>query len=66
MLVGIGFVGMLTGTIATYFLNGKKKVQSYKHEVIETIQEKLNDFESISKEDLEDMHKILLSLKDQN
>ena len=24
MIVGIGFVGMLTGTIATYFLNMKK------------------------------------------
>lgn len=66
MLVGIGFVGMLTGSIATYFLNDKKKEQSYKNEVIETIQEKLNDFESLSKEDLENMHKILLSLKDQD
>ncbi|MCE5221293.1 MAG: potassium channel family protein [Clostridium sp.] len=65
MLVGIGFVGMLTGTIATYFLSYKKKDKSYKSEVIETIQEKLNDFQSLSKEDLEDMHKILLSLKDQ-
>lgn len=25
MVVGIGFVGMLTGTIATYFLNVKEK-----------------------------------------
>lgn len=66
MLVGIGFVGMLTGTIATYFINGKNKKQSYKNEVIETIQEKLNNFESLSKEDLEIMHKILLSLKDQD
>ena len=66
MLVGIGFVGILTGTIATYFLTGKKKEQSYKNEVIEIIQEKLNNFESLSKEDLENMHKILLSLKDQD
>ena len=34
MLVGIGFVGMLTGTIATYFLNDKKKDKTYKSEVI--------------------------------
>lgn len=27
MIVGIGFVGMLTGTIATYFLNSKKEVR---------------------------------------
>ena len=64
MLVGIGFVGMLTGTIATYFISDKKKEKTYKSEVIETIQEKLNSFESLSKEDLEDMHRILLSLKD--
>ncbi|GKX66018.1 potassium channel family protein [Inconstantimicrobium mannanitabidum] len=66
MLVGIGFVGMLTGTIATYFLTNKKKSKSYRDEVIETIQEKLNDFESLSKEDLEDMHKTLLSFVEQD
>ena len=66
MLVGIGFVGMLTGTIATYFLSDKEKDKSYKSKVIETIQQKLNDFQSLSKEDLEDMHRILLSLKDQD
>jgi len=66
MLVGIGFVGMLTGTIATYFLTDKKKEKSYKSDVIETIQEKLNNFESLSKEDLENMHKVLLSLKDKD
>jgi voltage-gated potassium channel len=64
MLIGIGFVGMLTGTIATYFLNGKKKEQSYKNEVIEAIQKRLDNFDSLSKEDLEDMYKVLLSLKD--
>ena len=63
MLVGIGFVGMLTGTIATYFLNYKEKDKSYKKEAIEAIQEKLNDFDHLSKEDLEDMHKTLMSLK---
>lgn len=66
MLVGIGFVGMLTGTISTYFLNNNNKDQSYKGEVIETIQQKLNDFDSLSKEDLEDMHAVLLSLKEKD
>lgn len=65
MLVGIGFVGMLTGTISTYFLSNKSKHKTYKNEAIETIQERLNDFESLSRKDLEDMHKVLLSLKDQ-
>ncbi|MBD7912193.1 potassium channel family protein [Clostridium cibarium] len=66
MLVGIGFVGMLTGTIATYFLNSKKKEKTYKYEIIEDIKERLNDFESLSKDDLNDMHKILVSLKDRD
>lgn len=66
MIIGIGFVGMLTGTIATYFLSDKNKHKTYKNEVVETIQEKLNDFESLSREDLEDMHRVLLSLKDQD
>jgi len=66
MLVGIGFVGMLTGTIATYFLTDRKKEKTYKPELIETIQEKLNNFEFPSKEDLENMHKVLISLKDQD
>ncbi|WP_315068370.1 ion transporter [uncultured Clostridium sp.] len=65
MLVGIGFVGMLTGTISTYFLTVNKNNKSYRGKIIETIQERLNDFESLSKEDLEDMHKVLLSLKEQ-
>lgn len=65
MLVGIGFVGMLTGTIATYFLSDKKRAKSYRNEVIETMQEKLNNFDSLSKEDLKDMYKILTALKDQ-
>jgi voltage-gated potassium channel len=58
MLVGIGFVGLLTGTIATYFLTDRKKEKTYKPELIETIQEKLNNFEFPSKEDLENMNKV--------
>jgi voltage-gated potassium channel len=64
MLVGIGFVGMLTGTISTYFLTGKNEHKPYKHQLIKQIQQKLNDFETLSIEDLEDMHKVLIGLKD--
>jgi hypothetical protein len=33
MLVGIDFVGMLTGTIATYFLTNRKTYKLYKMEL---------------------------------
>lgn len=64
MIVGIGFVGMLTGTIATFFLNNVvKENKTYKDEVIENIKLKLDDFDSITKEELEDICNVLISLK---
>lgn len=64
MLIGIGFIGMLTGTIATYFLTKKKDSQkTYKEAVLEGIKEKLNDFDNISKKDILDMYHVMLSLK---
>lgn len=63
MLVGIGFVGMLTGTIATFFIK-KKSSETYKENVIENIKEQLDDFESLSKKDLKTIYNILMSLKE--
>lgn len=64
MIVGIGFVGLLTGTIATFFLiSSKKNRNSYKRQVIEDIKDKLDDFDSITKEDLKEIFKVLEALK---
>ncbi|MEO2508103.1 ion channel [Clostridium paraputrificum] len=64
MVVGIGFVGMLTGTIATYFLgNSNDKKLSYKDGIIEDAKSKLDDFDNLSKEELQDIFKVLLGLK---
>lgn len=64
MIVGIGFVGMLTGTIATFFLNNVvKENKTYKDEVIENIKLKLDDFDSITKEEVEDICNVLMTLK---
>lgn len=64
MIVGIGFVGLLTGTIATFFLmSNKKKEDSYKKQVIDNIKDKLDDFDSITKEDLKEIFKVLEALK---
>jgi voltage-gated potassium channel len=64
MLIGIGFIGMLTGTIATYFLSKKKAgKRTYREDVLQGIKESLNDFDTMSKEDIFIMYQVMLSLK---
>ncbi|MCR3760281.1 ion transporter [Clostridium felsineum] len=65
MLVGIGFLSMLTGTISTFFITKQTKT-SYKNEVIENIKSKLDDFDKLTDEDLNDIYKILKSLKNKD
>ncbi len=67
MLVGIGFLGMLTGTIATYFLQDRHcKALSYQEECISGIITKLEDFESLSPSEVSDICSVLHSLKYSN
>ena len=61
MLIGIGSLSMLTGTIATFFINNNKT--SYKNETVQQIIYRLNDFTSLSIEDINDIHSVLLALK---
>jgi voltage-gated potassium channel len=61
MLIGIGFLSMLTGTIATFFINNNKA--SYKNETIQQIISRLDNFSSLSIEDINDIHSVLLVLK---
>ncbi|MGM9986402.1 MAG: potassium channel family protein [Bacillaceae bacterium] len=63
MLVGIGFIGTLTGTIATFFMKRKKENHSLKNKVIIQVQEQLNQFDELTLEDIDDMYYILKSLK---
>ncbi|MEG1287012.1 MAG: ion channel [Clostridium sp.] len=65
MVVGIGFIGITTSTIAVYIINdGKKKPKkNFKGEVIENVKNKLNNFDELSENDIEDIYKILKSLK---
>ena len=63
MITGLGFVGMLSGTIATYFLAEKKGKNSYRGSVIENIKDKLDSFDDLSSEELEDICLVLKSLK---
>ena len=63
MITGLGFVGMLSGTIATYFLSEKKIKNSYRYTVIEDIKGKLDNFDDLSSDELDDICLILKSLK---
>ena len=54
-----------TATIATFFLtNSKKQKNTYKNDIIDNIKIRLDDFDSITKEELKDMFNVLKILKD--
>ncbi|SFH55617.1 voltage-gated potassium channel [Tindallia magadiensis] len=64
MLVGIGFIGMLTGTIATYFLGeGSNKKESYKQQTINSIKEQIDNIDNLTHEDVENIISVLRALK---
>ena len=63
MIVGLGFVGMLSGTIATYFLSQNKIKNSYRDIVLEDIKDKLDSFDDLSSDELDDICLVLKSLK---
>lgn len=62
MLVGIGFLSMLTGTISTFFLQAKST--SYKNDVIENIKNRLDNFDELNPDDIEYIYKTLKALKE--
>ena len=62
MLVGIGLIGTVTSTITSYFLSAGQK-KSVTDETIEMIKGKLDDFESLSEEDVEAICGVLRGLK---
>jgi voltage-gated potassium channel len=61
MLVGIGFLAMLTGTIATFFL--EKNNMKFKDETIENIKAKLDNLDTLNTEDIDDIYNVLIALK---
>lgn len=61
MIIGIGFISSLTGTIATYFINSRGA--SYQDETIQQIVKKIEDFPHLSIDDINDIHSVLIALK---
>lgn len=64
MLIGIGFVGMLTGTIATYFVNKTEEFVKEDKE-IKAIKVRLDNFEKLSIAGVKTINEKLLKLKKQ-
>lgn len=63
MISGIGFISMLTGTISTFFLSKHTNKVTFRNETLENIKGKLDDFDNLSNEDIEDIYLVLKSIK---
>ena len=63
MISGISTIGMLTGTIFTYFIGMTKHKTTYKGELLENIKTKLDDFDNLTNEDIEAIKNLLTALK---
>ncbi|MBP2642393.1 MAG: Ion transport 2 domain protein [Firmicutes bacterium] len=61
MIVGIGFVSTLTGTISTYFI--KNQTTDFQDTIVQQIIKKLNDFDNLTIDDINTIHSILVTLK---
>lgn len=61
MISGIGLIGSLTSTITSFFLNIKSP--SVKEETITMLKNRLDDIDNLTDEDIEDICKLLKSLK---
>ena len=66
MVFGVGFIGITSTSIALRVLNGgkKEKDKSYKNKVLEGIKLMLDNYDSLSDEDIDNIVKILKSLRD--
>lgn len=65
MIVGIGFLGMVTGSVATYFvdrLSTKQRVKSLKEEQAELLKKKIDELESLSLEDIQLLNRTIFRL----
>ncbi|MBP2032182.1 voltage-gated potassium channel [Clostridium algifaecis] len=65
MITGIGFIGILTSTISSYFIDKKlNNLQGdFKSEVIRGIKKKLDNFDRLSNEDVNNICEVLRALK---
>ena len=61
MLVGIGLLGSVTSTLTSFFMG--KRSSSVKDDTLELIQEKLESFDTLTDEDIDQIYILLKALK---
>ncbi|OEF99983.1 hypothetical protein BHF71_06825 [Vulcanibacillus modesticaldus] len=67
MFMGIGTIGMLTGSIATFFINRTKpKDLSLHDEIIELIKDKLDNLDRLSPNEMRELKDIIITLIDKH
>lgn len=62
MLFGIGLIGALTSTVTTFFIREHKKEQN---DFVAVAISRLEDFDSLTKSDVEEIARVLISLKEE-
>lgn len=64
MVIGIGVIGVITTTLTLYLVGErKKKTTTYKENIINEMKTMLDNFEALTDEDIDNIAKILKSLK---
>lgn len=61
MVTGIGFIGILTGTVATFFLSPNDEAKEINPHIAAIIQQ-LGDFDSLSEEEIETIIEVIRSV----
>lgn len=66
MIVGIGFLGMVTGSVATYFVDrlgkNENKAATITEEQIHFIKRKIDELDTLSLEDVKSLNRMILSV----
>lgn len=66
MIIGIGFLSSLTGTIATFFISGGSKERpAYQNEAVAQIIQQLEHFSELDDSDVRQIAAVLVALKEQ-
>ena len=66
MLVGVGFISMLTSTISAFFVKSEHKKLTFEEEELALVTRKLQQFEDLTLSDIDDIYLLLRTLKSQN
>ncbi|MBQ5695203.1 MAG: two pore domain potassium channel family protein, partial [Clostridium sp.] len=65
MIIGIGIIGVITTSLTLYILDDRKSIKkTYRDKVIDDVKSMLDNYDELSNNDIDNIAKILKSLKD--